>query len=329
MKINSIFLIFIFFNIFCIQAMSKSCIKKGNVKSAIKKKVRFDLSHCDNIMQLPTEILYKIYEKYLDSLQTDSLNELAVFIGIKNFQLVNRKFNHIVKNPGKHLNEKYNKLRELYIRQLKNDEGKIQKLNGTDQYNDAKVYVNNKRRNSRVTWKDTALKHDLVYWFHKNILSEYNPQLLYFLLEACKTDAEKIVNLLLLATKLNVNAPVDEYEKTVLIYATEYKSIKVIKALIQHGADVNLIIGNGVNPLIALMKKSFSGVEMEKVLEIITLLMSSGAKIDLKDSRGDSAISLLKQKKHSKNFSDETYYKLKFALTGTTRKSFKFKSNCR
>ena len=99
-----------------------------------------------------------------------------------------------------------------------------------------------------------------------------------------------LVNLL-----LNKGANVNLQDKkgwTPLLYAASYQHIKTVRVLLRNNANVNLTNENGETALHLLtripcdLKSSFAKVTSKELLELLSLVMSKGASINLQDSRG-------------------------------------------
>jgi ankyrin repeat protein len=76
----------------------------------------------------------------------------------------------------------------------------------------------------------------------------------------------------------------DKSGKTPLHYAVQSKNVKVVRLLIQHGADVNATTFGNVTPLMLSVDMAFGDPD------IAMELLRAGANVKVQDTNGDSAL---------------------------------------
>ena len=89
---------------------------------------------------------------------------------------------------------------------------------------------------------------------------------------------------LLIASKAEVNAK-NRWGGTALQWATDAKNLRMVKALIAAGADVNIGDEAGLTPL--MVAANYEGPDF---LEMVKLMINAGAKVDVQDETGMTAL---------------------------------------
>lgn len=134
---------------------------------------------------------------------------------------------------------------------------------------------------------------ELKDWFDKNVpdVNQKDKQGIPLLHRAVLGGREKIIKELL-SRGANVNA-VDKQAKTALHLAVCEPQPDIVDLLIKYKADVNARDNNGKTPLHYLAKTLTIGgenIERDIPKESLILLLSDGAKVDIKDNRGSSPL---------------------------------------
>lgn len=140
-----------------------------------------------------------------------------------------------------------------------------------------------------ASYEDKELKD----WFEKNVpdVNQKDKQGVPLLHRAVIGGKEKIIKELL-SRGANVNA-VDKQSKTALHLAVGDPQPYIIDLLIKYKANVNARDNNGKTPLHYLVKMLTIGeenIERDIPKESLILLLSNGAKVDIKDNRGFSPL---------------------------------------
>jgi len=140
-----------------------------------------------------------------------------------------------------------------------------------------------------ASYSDKELKD----WFDKNVIdvNQKDKQGVPLLHRAVIGGKEKIIKELL-SRGANVNA-VDKQAKTALHLAVCEPQSNIVDLLIKYKADVNARDNNGKTPLHYLAKTITIGgenIERDIPKESLILLLSNGAKVDIKDNRGSSPL---------------------------------------
>lgn len=106
---------------------------------------------------------------------------------------------------------------------------------------------------------------------------------------AVSDENESVLATLLEHADANAKNGFGKFESnTVLTKAVEGGKEKCVKLLLDAGADINLPNKEGRTPLMVLLRL-FSGEDKHRI-EILKMLLDRGAKLDVRDSKGDAAL---------------------------------------